>query len=123
MEGEGCKTWLIPDAYMPEVGSGKYVGHEALCMLNTGEVPAQVELDFYFEDRPPIKGVPVTLEAERTWHLRLDRPEQLGGVVIPREVPYAIRVRSNVPIVVQYSRLDVTQPNMSLFTTMGWPLK
>jgi hypothetical protein len=36
-------------------------------------------------------------------------------------VPYAIRVTSDVNIVVQHSRLDVTQTNMALFTTMGWP--
>ncbi len=120
-QGEGRKTWLIPDAYLPEIGSGKYQGHEAVCLLNTGSEPAQVWLDFYFEDRAPIKDVPVRLLAERTWHIRLDRPEQLGGVVIPREVPYAIRVRSNVNIVVQHSRLDVTQTNMALFTTMAWP--
>lgn len=119
-QGEGRKVWLIPDAYLPEVGSGKYVGHEAICILNTGDEPANVQLDFYFEDRDPIKGVPVQVGPERTWHLRLDHPENLGGLELPREVPYAIRVRSDVNIVVQHSRLDVTQSNMALFTTMGW---
>lgn len=120
-QGEGRKVWLIPDAYLPEKGSGgKYVGHESLCLLNTGDEPANVLLDFYFEDRDPIKGVAVQVGPERTWHLRLDDPKNLGGVELPREVPYAIRVRSDVNIVVQHSRLDVTQSNMALFTTMGW---
>jgi len=120
-EGQGKRVWLIPDAYLPERGSGKYEGHEAVCLLNTGSTPANVFLDFYFEDRDPIKDVAVTLGAERTWHIRLDNPSNLGGVEIPREVPYAIRVRSDVNIVVQHSRLDVTQTNMALFTTMAWP--
>ena len=33
-------------------------------------------------------------------HVRLDKPEQLSGTVIPRDVPYALRVRSDVPIIV-----------------------
>lgn len=119
-QGEGRRVWLIPDAYLPERGSGKYVGHESLCILNTGDEPARVQIDFYFEDRDPIKGVTVTVGAERTWHLRLDDPKNLGGLELPREVPYAIRVRSDKNVVVQHSRLDVTQNNMALFTTMGW---
>lgn len=122
-QGEGCKVWLIPDAYLPEEGSDKLQGHEAVCLLNTGSEPADVSLDFYFEDRDPIKDVRVTVGAERTLHLRLDRPESLGGVELPRLVPYAIRVRSDVNIVVQHTRMDVTQENLALFTTMAWPAK
>lgn len=120
-QGEGCKVWLVPDAYLPEEGTGKLQGHEAICILNTGSEPANVLLDFYFEDRDPIKDVAVTVGAERTLHLRLDHPEALGGVELPRLVPYAIRVRSDVNIVVQHSRMDVTQENLALFTTMAWP--
>lgn len=121
MLGEGARTWLVPDAYLPPAGPGPLVGHESLCLLNAGEATAHVRLDFYFEDRPPIKDVAVELGGERAWHLRLDKPENLGGVQLPRETCYAIRVRSDVPIVVQHSRMDVTQPNLALFTTMGWP--
>ncbi|NOZ28056.1 MAG: hypothetical protein GXP39_08395 [Chloroflexi bacterium] len=120
---EGATRWLIPDAYLPEpIGEGPYFGHEAICVLNTGPKDAHLHLDFYFEDRPPIKDVEVTIPAERTRHLRLDQPEQIGGVEIPIGVPYAIRVRSDVPVVVQYSRLDTTQTNMALMTAIAYPL-
>ncbi len=123
MPGEGALVWLIPDAYLPPAGEGRLKGHESLCLLNTGTETADIRLDFYFEDRPPIKDVPVRLAGERCWHLRLDDPANLGGIELPREVCYAIRVRSTVPIVVQHSRMDVTQPNLALFTTMGWPVR
>lgn len=122
MPGEGARTWLIADAYLPAGGSGRLVGHEAICMLNTGDQPAHVEVDFYFEEREPRLGVPVTIGPRRTLHLRTDRPEMLGGFAVPREVPYAIRVRSDLPVVVQYSRLDVSQPNLALMTSLGFPL-
>lgn len=122
MPGEGATMWLIPDAYLPAAGAGPLLGHEAICILNTGEEPARVEVDFYFEDREPYLGVPVRVGPRRTLHVRTDRPEMLNGFAVPRQVPYALRVRSDVPIVVQYSRLDVTQPNLALMTAMAFPI-
>lgn len=113
------KTWLIPDAYLPPAGDGPPFGHEAVCILNTSTRDARVRLDLYFEDREPVLGIVAVVGAERSRHLRLDDPAALGGVAIPRETPYAIRLTSDVPVAVQYSRLDVTQPNYSLMTTVG----
>ncbi len=124
MLAEGARTWLIPDAYLatPPNRSDPYFSHEAVCILNTGPREAHIGLDLYFEDRPPAKDIRVTVGAERTAHVRLDRPETLGGFAIPRDTPYAIRVRSDEPVIVQYSRLDTTQANLALMTTIAYPL-
>ena len=120
----GSTTWYVPDTFLPEPvpADGPYVGHEAICVLNVTDREAALLLDFYFEDRPPVKGVAVTVPAERTRHLRLDKPEQIGGFRVPVAVPYAMRVRSDVPVIVQYSRLDTTQTQCTLMTTMAYPL-
>ncbi|MBI5878110.1 MAG: hypothetical protein HZB53_10680 [Chloroflexi bacterium] len=122
---EGARTWLIPDGYMATPpGDGKaYQSHEAICILNTGVQDARIMLDIYFEDRAPLKNIAVTVQAERTFHVRLDKPEHLGGAVLPRDVPYAVRVRADVPVIVQHSRLDTTQPNMALMTTIAYPVE
>ncbi len=124
MVSEGARVWFIPDTYLatPPNRDDPYFSHEAICILNTGPQPAHIALDFYFEDRPPIKDVRLVVEAERTWHVRLDKPESLEGFAIPRDTPYAIRLRSDEPVIVQYSRLDTTQPNLALMTTMAYPL-
>ena len=108
----------MPDAYLPEASSGAAVSHEASCLLNTSDEDAHVRFTFYFEDREPVGPVDVTLGARRTWHVRLDDPGQLGGVELPRSVPYAYSVESDVPIVVQHSRLD-TSEGYTLFTTIA----
>lgn len=122
---EGTRIWIIPDGYMPTPpGDGKpYQSHEAVCILNTGNRDAHVLLDIYFEDRDPLKEIAVTVKAERTFHVRLDKAEHLGGATIPRDTPYAIRVRSDVPVIVQHSRLDTTQQNMTLMTTIAHPIE
>ena len=120
---QGARVWLIPDGYMasPPNDGKAYQSHEAICVLNIGNQDAHLLLDVYFEDRDPLKDIAVTVGAERTFHIRLDKPEHLNGVVIPRDVPYAVRVRSDVPVIVQHSRLDTTQVNMSLMTTIAYP--
>jgi len=121
---EGARVWLIPDGYLASpIGDGKpYQSHEAICVLNTGRRAAHIRLDLYFEDREPVRDIVVTVGAERTFHIRLDKAEHLGGVQLPRNTPYAIRVRSDVPVVVQHTRLDTTQPNLALMTTLAYPM-
>jgi hypothetical protein len=45
----------------------------------------------------------------------------MDEVEIPRGVPYAIRIESSVPVTVQYSRMDTTQPALSLMTAIAYP--
>ena len=122
MAGAGQKVWYIPDGYLPPTSyPGSLVSHEAVCVLNTGTEDATVRLTIYFEDREPLRDLTNRVAAERTLHIRLDKPEHTGGRRLPTAVPYAIRVESDVPIIVQHSRLDATQPALALFTTMGYP--
>lgn len=120
----GARTWTIPDAYLPAAGKpGKtgYVGHESLCVLNTSSRLAQLRIGFYFADREPETTAVITVAAGRCRHIRFDDPAQLGGFIVPREVPYGLRVESSVAIVVQHSRLDVTQPNMAFLSAIAHP--
>ena len=106
--------FLIPDCYYPDGGTeGPYVSHEAVCVLNLGEVDARLSFTLYFEDREPMAGPEAICPARRTHHVRLDK---LGG--IPRGVPYALVVDSSVPVAVQYSRCDTTQERMAFMTAV-----
>ena len=121
MANGGAKTSYFPDGYLPEkVKNGPMEAHEALMLFNTSSKAAQVKLDFYFEEKPPVKGVAVTVEAERVKCLRLDRASQFRGPAIPPLTQYALRVRSSVPIVVQFGRLDTTQTAMAYYVGVGF---
>ena len=116
---DGKRKWFVPDAYLPARSSGEAVSHEAACLLNPSGTAAMVRFTFYFEDRDPIGPIDVALAARRTSHVRLDDPGAIGGVELPRGVPYAYTVESDVPVVLQHSRLD-TSAGYSLFTTMAY---
>jgi hypothetical protein len=117
---EGTRVWLVPDGFIPEESTGAQESHEAICVLNTSAEQARLSISFYFEDRDPIKDVVVVVPPERTRHLRTD---SIDGVEVPRGVPYAVRVESSVPVTVQCSRMDTTQPALSLMSAMAYPVE
>jgi len=117
----GRRVWYIPDAYLPSSGLGqKWEGHESVCIINDTDEDAAVAFTLYFEDRDPVDKIRFKLPARRAKHVGMHKPEDLGGFSVPRDVPYAIKVESSVPVIVQYSRLDVTQPNFTLMTTIPY---
>jgi hypothetical protein len=118
----GACEWYIPDCYFPVVSNGLFPSHEAVCVLNPGSRDAKIELTLYFEDRDKLKGFQAVCKAERTNHIRLDQIKDAQGNHIPQGVPYAIMVTSDAEIIVQYSRMDTSQAEMALMTTMAFPL-
>ncbi|MBZ4644554.1 MAG: hypothetical protein PWR27_1112 [Petroclostridium sp.] len=118
----GKKIWVIPDGFLPEKSNGDFVSHEAVCVLNTGEKDAHINITVYFEDREPMERFTAVCGAKRTNHIRLDKIEDADGQKIPVGVPYALKVESDQPIVVQHSRMDTTQAEMTLMTTMAYPV-
>jgi len=127
-DGHGHKIWVVPDGYLassPGVAPGPSgsISHESACILNDGSARAHCELNLYFEDREPILGLPFEVGAKRSLHLRLDQVKDRQGDLLPRDLPYSLTITSDRNIVVQHSRLDCTQENLALFTTMGFPVE
>lgn len=118
----GCRRWAIPEGYLPPDSEDKpraFVSHEAACLLNTGDAEAHVSLRVYFADREPAGPYRVTVAAQRTLHLRfndLREPEP-----IPRGTDYSTVIESDVPIVVQYTRLDSRRQDLALLSTLAFP--
>ena len=117
----GKNTWLVADCYWPEITTpGHYVSHEAICVLNTTDVDAELKITLYFEDREPMCGFTAACAARRTHHVRMDKLVAADGSTVPIDVPYAILLKSSVPVVAQYSRLDSAQAEMTLMTTIAY---
>lgn len=122
MDSIGRTVWAIAEGYIP----GKSVGpapqmtsHETACLLNTGDRDANVEITIYFADRAPAGPYRMVVPAQRTKHVRfndLTDPEP-----VPRDTDYASVIRSDIPIVVQHTRLDSRQAENALMTTMAYP--
>jgi hypothetical protein len=117
----GHRRWAIAEGYIPSQSVSQehaLLSHETCCLLNAGEREAKIEITVYFEDRAPAGPYRVTLGAQRTLHLRfndLKDPEP-----VPRDTSYASVIVSDVPIVVQHTRLDSRHPNIALLSTVAY---
>lgn len=116
----GRRRWAIAEGYIPSTGTGPPVmqSHETACLLNAGDRDAQVTLMLYFEDREPVGPYRVTVGARRTRHLRFN--DLRDPAPVPRDTAYASVIESDVPIVVQHTRLDSRQEANALLSTTAY---
>jgi len=117
----GHRRWAIAEGYIPSWSNGpepQFTSHETACLLNTSDEEAHVEITVFFSDREPAGPYTVTIPARRTKHLRfndLKDPEP-----IPLDTDYASVIESDVPIVVQHTRLDSRQAENALLSTIAY---
>ena len=101
-------------------GAGKTTTLKAICVLNLSGKEAHIDITIFFENDEPMRGIHAVCKHERTNHIRLDKIVTDDGRKIPKDLPYAVLVESDQPIVVQASRLDVSQPEYALMTTIAY---
>jgi len=119
----GSKVWYVADGWMPlknETKDASYEGHEAIMILNSSNRDAEVKVDIYFEGKEPIENIKLVVPPKRVKCFRMDHPDEIGGLEIDRLYQYALRFRSNIDVVIQYGRMDVTQPNLAYIGTIAY---
>ncbi len=122
MTALGSTTWVIPEGYIPDDSTGpqpQMLSHETACLLNTADTDAHVTITVYFADREPIGPYRVTVPARRTLHQRFN--DLTDPAPLPRATDYASVITSDIPIVVQHTRLDSRQPANALLSTVAYP--
>jgi len=121
MDPIGRKRWAIAEGYIPSQSSlfdRALISHETACILNAGDQEAHVNITIFFADREPIGIYRVTVAARRTLHLRFNDLEQPAPV--PRDTDYSSVFESDVPIIVQHTRLDSRHAEVSLLSTTAY---
>lgn len=121
MDSIGRTHWAIAEGYIPSESSftdPALASHETACILNAGNRNANVRITVFFSDREPIGPYLVTVGARRTLHLKfndLNDPKP-----VPRDTAYSSVFESDVPIVVQHTRLDSRRAEISLLSTTAY---
>jgi hypothetical protein len=121
-ESIGRRRWAIAEGYIPAESNGpepQMTSHETVCILNAGDTDANVEITIFFEDRDPVGPYRETVKARRTVHLRFNNMKDPEP--IPLDTDFASLIESDVPIVVQHTRLDSRQSENALLSTMAFP--
>ncbi len=121
MKGIGAKRWAIAEGYIPPYSHGQapqLTSHETVCILNAGNSEAHINITIYYADRDPSGPYRIAVPARRTRHIRFNNlkdPEP-----IPTDTDFASVIESDVPVVVQHTRLDSRQADTALLSTIAY---
>ncbi len=117
----GRRCWAIAEGWIPSGSTGpapQMTSHETASILNVSDADAHVEITIFFEDRDPAGPYRVTVPARRTVHQRFN--DLRDPEAIPRDTPYASLIESDLPIIVQHTRLDSRQAENALLSTIAF---
>jgi hypothetical protein len=120
----GRRTWAIAEGYIPSVSHGPapaMTSHETICILNAGEGAADVAITLFYADRDPAGPYRVAVPGRRTRHVRIN--DLTDPEPVPRDTDFSSLIESDVPIIVQHTRLDSRQPENALMTTIAFPVE
>jgi hypothetical protein len=123
MKSVGRKTWAIADGHIPLTSHGaepEFTSNDKLCVLNTSDQEAELEIMIYHSDRDPIGPYQLKVGARRVRHVRFN--DLINPQAIPLDEPYAAVIRSSVPVLVQVSRRDTSHSDNALMTTLAFPV-
>lgn len=117
----GHTRWAIAEGYIPSRSTGnapEFTSHETACLLNTSDRDAHLRITIFYSNREPVGPYVLTVSARRTLHLRFN--ELTDPEPIPRDTDYSSLIESDIPIVVQHTRLDSRQPANALLSTVAF---
>ncbi len=118
----GKKVWAIAEGYIPKSSNGpepEMLSHETACILNTSDQEAHIEITIYFSDRDPAGPYKITIPARRTMHIRFNNLKDPEPV--PEGTDYSSIIKSDIPVIVQHTRLDSRQAKNALLSTIAYP--
>jgi hypothetical protein len=120
MQAIGRKRWCIAEGYIPSRSSFSdraLISHETACILNAGDQEAHVGITVFFTDREPVV-YRVTVAPRRTLHLRFNDLKE--PAIVPRDTDFSSVFESDVPVIVQHTRLDSRHAEVTLMSTTAY---
>ena len=119
----GSTAWVIADGWIPPASTGpepEMTSHDTACILNASDTDAVVSVEIYFADREPAGPYRLEVPARRALHQRIN--DLTDPEPVPVGVDFSCVIRSDIPVVVQQTRLDSRQAANALMSTIAYPV-
>jgi hypothetical protein len=121
MAAIGHITWVIPGGRIPICSTGRepdFTSRDELCVLNTGSSSARLKLHIYYSTRDPVGPYEIAVASKRVLSVRFN--DLIDPEAIPLDEHFACVIESDVPVVVQFTRQDTSQPANAIATAMAF---
>jgi hypothetical protein len=122
MSGIGRTLWALAGGHIPLASSGRepdFTSRDQLSLLNTGEQKAELEITLFHAGRDPVGPYRLQVAPRRLRRVRIN--DLIDPAAPPLGSDYGMLIRADVPIVVQFTRLDSRQRENGLCGTMAYP--
>lgn len=122
MKAYGKLNWAIAAGRIPFQTNGREPemnSHDKLAILNTSGEKAVVELWIFYEDDYPVT-YEVEVKSNRVRKIRFN--DLIEPEAMRMERNFSCYIKSNVPVVVQYSRMNTGARANAEMTTMASPI-
>src|SRR5688572_12073860 len=100
MRAIGRTSWAIAAGHIPLRSNGpepQMTSHEALCLLNTSDHEARVEITIFHGASDPVGPYCLIVPARRTRRVRVN--DLIDPEAVPLDSDYAGLIESDVPVV------------------------
>lgn len=117
----GKREWSIPGGRIPFTNSEnepEMLGQDRIAILNTNDVVANIEICIYFVDENMQGPYKLEIQSARVRKVRFN--DLIDPQPIPLEKEFGVIIRSDVPVVVQFTRLNPKQEALALMSTMAY---
>jgi hypothetical protein len=117
----GKRIWAIPAGNIPVESHGhepEFVSHDRISVLNMNEQDAKLEITIYYEDQEPVGPYPLKVQGQRVRKVRFN--DLINPQAIPLGKNYSAVIKSDQPIVVQFTRQDTSTDNRAITGTISF---
>ncbi|WP_300344346.1 sensory rhodopsin transducer [Nesterenkonia sp.] len=103
----GRTHWVFSAGFAPSQSTGsepEFTSRNTLCLLNTGDDDACLQLMIYYQDQEPVGPFEVTVPARWVLHQRIN--DLIDPQAVLLDAPYGMVLSSDLPVVAQLYYLD-----------------
>ncbi|PKD16225.1 hypothetical protein APR41_10585 [Salegentibacter salinarum] len=124
MKAIGKLDWAFSAGKIPLQSIGeepKFTSNDKLAILNTSEEKAIIELFIFYENRKPMGPYSVTIKPLRLKKIRFN--DLIDPEAIMLEQNYSCYIKTNVKVVIQFSRMNTGNNKVSEMSSMAFPVE
>ncbi|NJW53283.1 sensory rhodopsin transducer [Salinimicrobium oceani] len=118
----GKLNWAFAGGHIPFASTGEepmFNSHDKIAILNTAEEEAEIEIFIFYENSAPVGSYSLKVKAQRLRKVRFN--DLIDPEAIQLERKFSCYLRSSLPVVVQFSRMDTGQAANAVMGTIAFP--
>ncbi len=124
MKEIGKLDWAFSAGRIPFQSTGKepeFISHDKIAVLNASEEEALIEMVIFYENVKPVGTYSVKIKPKRVKKIRFN--DLIDPEAMKLERNYSCYIKSNVKVVVQFSRMNTGSIYNAEMGSMAFPVE